>query len=73
MTVYFTSHRVVESCMPLLSRAFRGRLALPDFNEFCCRLLSIFEKCRDNSDGEVSSGMWGRGVILGGIVIQLYH
>ncbi|XP_034253762.1 glutaminase kidney isoform, mitochondrial-like [Thrips palmi] len=47
--------RVVESSMPLLSRAFRGRLAIADFDEFCLRLRTIFERCRANEGGEGSS------------------
>jgi hypothetical protein len=40
----------------LLSRAFKRQFVIPEFHRFCKKIDTMFEHCKDNTDGMVNSG-----------------
>jgi len=43
--------RVIGSSMMLISKTFRGHLIIPEFEEFCNDISSIFMRCNEHSSG----------------------
>lgn len=51
---YF-NYRAISSCIDLLARAFKGQFVIPEFSHFCKQIDEIYQTCKLNEDGKVSS------------------
>ena len=45
----------IDPCISLLSRAFKRQFVIPEFHCFCREIDRIYDHCRDNNDGLVST------------------
>ena len=51
----FGQFQEVLSCnLPLLMQIFRNELIIPEFENFCESVTTLYHKLKDNFDGEVS-------------------
>lgn len=45
--------RAVSGNMPLIEMALTGKFIIPEFKDFTSQINSIFEECKDITEGEV--------------------
>ena len=45
---------VLSGNLPLLTKIFRNELVIPEFETFCQNVTRLYDKFKDNFDGEVS-------------------
>ena len=44
---------VLSGNLPLLTKIFRNELVIPEFETFCQNVTRLYDKFKDNFDGEV--------------------
>ncbi len=49
--------RVVSENIHLLSKAFKNQFVIPEFKHFCDQIETIYDRCKDNDDGNVGSSL----------------
>ena len=47
--------RAVSKCVTLLSRAFKGKFVIPEFEHFSKQITDIYNSCKSNEAGKVST------------------
>ena len=47
--------RAVSKCVTLLSRAFKGKFVIPEFEHFSKQITDIYNSCKSNEAGQVST------------------
>ena len=52
---FFIFFRAVSKCVRLLSRAFKGKFVIPEFEHFSKQITDIYNSCKSNEAGKVST------------------